>query len=77
MSASGSFGSYSSSEVGTSSGSADFPLPLSALSPLSRPPIFGMVTVDRTSWTLESSTPVAPQPGHDKAPLRCLRQVLQ
>ena len=37
----------------------------------------GMLSVERESCTLESSSPVAPQPGQDTAPLRCLRQVLQ
>ena len=41
------------------------------------PSTFGMRTVVRESCELDSSSPVAPQPGQDTAPLRCLRQVLQ
>ncbi len=41
------------------------------------PSTFGMRTVVRESCEFESSSPVAPQPGQDTAPLRCLRQVLQ
>jgi hypothetical protein len=43
----------------------------------SEPPTFGIRNVERASCTLESSIPVAPQPGQDSAPLRCLRHVLQ
>jgi hypothetical protein len=41
------------------------------------PSTAGMRTVVRASCGFESSSPVAPQPGQDTAPLRCLRQVLQ
>lgn len=38
----------------------------------------GIRTVERTSCTRSSSSPVvAPQPGQDTAPFRCLRQVVQ
>ena len=37
----------------------------------------GNCTGERPSRTLESSRPVAPHPGQDTAPFRCLRQVLQ
>ena len=37
----------------------------------------GSCTVERPSCTLDSSSPVAPHPGQDTAPFRCLRQVLQ
>ena len=37
----------------------------------------GNCTVERPSCTLDSSSPVAPHPGQDTAPFRCLRQVLQ
>jgi hypothetical protein len=37
----------------------------------------GIRSVERPSCALESSNPVAPQPGQDTAPLRCLRQFLQ
>lgn len=71
-SASGSAGSYSSSEE-SGGRAAD----ARRFSPAPSSSTRGIRTVERTSWTLESSTPVAPQPGHDRAPLRCLRQVLQ
>ena len=38
---------------------------------------FGIRTVVREFSALASSSPLAPQPGQDTAPLRCLRQVLQ
>jgi hypothetical protein len=37
----------------------------------------GICTVERPFCTLDSSSPVAPQPGQETAPFRCLRQVLQ
>jgi hypothetical protein len=37
----------------------------------------GMRSVERPSWTADRSRPVAPQPGQDTAPLRCLRQFVQ
>lgn len=41
------------------------------------PSTLGIRTVVRASCEFESSSPVAPQPGQETAPLRCLRQVLQ
>ena len=57
------------SESGTGSRACDLACP--------EPLTGGIRTVERPSCTLESSRPVAPQPGQETAPLRCLRQVLQ
>ena len=60
-----------SSEVGTKLPSAGAGLPGSSFSTR------GIRTVERTSCIFVSSSPVAPQPAQDTAPLRCLRHVLQ
>ena len=60
-----------SNEVGTKLPSAGAGVPGSSFSTR------GIRTVERTSCIFVSSSPVAPQPAQDTAPLRCLRHVLQ
>lgn len=64
-----------SPSYGVASGTGSRPGDLAAARP--GPSAGGICTVARASCTLESSSPVAPQPGQDTAPLRYLRQVLQ